>query len=159
MMTVGERMGRFNGRRLDEHGQTMVEFALALPVLLLILVGTVMFGVALSNYATLTFATNAAAQQLSFSRGPSGDPCNLTATTLQKAAPGLNSSNLKYTIVLNGVTAANNVASPTCSGDQSDLVVSETASVTVTYPCNLQILTYNPAPSCLLTAQTSVIIQ
>jgi len=35
----------------------------------------------------------------------------------------------------------------------------QAASVTVTYPCNLKLFNYNPAPNCLLTAQTTEVIQ
>jgi Flp pilus assembly protein TadG len=152
-------MKKLNRRRSGEHGQTMTEFALALPVLLLVLVGTVVFGIAFNNYETLTFATNIGAQQLSISRGPTGDPCATTASGVKNAAPFLNTTHTLYTIVLNGVTATTASANPSCSSYQSDVGEGDTATVTVTYPCSLQILLFNPAPSCLLTAQTSVIIQ
>jgi len=66
---LGERMVKFKGRKLGERGQSMVEFAFGVPVLLLALIGVVMMGVAFNNQIALTFAAGIGAQQLSISRG------------------------------------------------------------------------------------------
>jgi len=64
----------------DERGQTLTEFALGVPVLLTLLVGVAVLGVAFNNYLTLNYATNTAAQKLPISRGPqTTDPCFLTS--------------------------------------------------------------------------------
>ena len=148
-------MRKFNRRRLDEHGQAMVEFALALPLLLTLLVGSVEFGVAFNNDLQLTYATDAAAQLLSISRGQTTDPCQTTSQAVYSAAPYLNQSNLNFTIVLGG----HSFTAPSCSGGQQYLVESQSAQVKVTYPCNLKLFGFNPAPNCALTAQTTVLVQ
>lgn len=145
----------------------LVEFALGVPALLLILVGAAMFGVAFNNQIALTFATGSAAQQLSMSRGQTTDPCSLASTAVANAVPYLNPANLGFTIVLGGTSYSGNCATlpkTACASDgnsctSGSLVQAETAQVTVTYPCNLKVLSFNPAPSCVLTAQTSVYIQ
>src|SRR3712207_7744081 len=43
----------------SESGQTFVEFALALPILIVLLFGIVQFGIAFHSYITLTDATRA----------------------------------------------------------------------------------------------------
>lgn len=134
-------------------GQAMAELALVLPVLLTVLIASVMFGVAFNNDLQLTFATNAAAQLLSISRGQTTDPCQTTSQAVYSAAPYLNQSNLTFTIVLGGTS----FKGTSCTS--ATLVESETAQVTSTYPCNLQMFGFNPAPSCALTAQTTVLIQ
>jgi len=158
-------MKRFNRRRLGEHGQTMTEFALAVPVLLLVLVGMVVFGIAFNNYETLTFATNQGAQTLSFSRGSTSDPCATATTQIINSAKGLVASNLTYTIAFGTINTSgafvptNTYTGTTCSA--ASLIGGNTAEVTVTYPCNLKVLAFNfnPTSICLLTAQTAVQIQ
>lgn len=147
-------------RARDEQGQALLEFAFVLPVLLTLLLGVIVFGLALHNYLTLTNATNLGAQLLSMSRGQTLDPCQTTSQAVYAAAPNLIPANLKFTIVLNGTSVATNQPSPvTCSGGQQYLVASQNAQVTVTYPCNLNFFIFNPAPGCTLTAQTTEIVQ
>jgi Flp pilus assembly protein TadG len=59
------------GRRSD--GQTLVEFALVLPLLALLLFGIIQFGIVFNNYVTLTDAVRAGARKAAVSRnlGPS----------------------------------------------------------------------------------------
>ena len=59
-----------------EGGQTMVEFALVLPVLAMLLFGVIQFGILFNNYVTLTDAVRAAARKAAVSRqasSPVGD--------------------------------------------------------------------------------------
>lgn len=148
------------GRARDEQGQAMVEFAFGVPLLLTLLIGLVVFGVAFNNNLQLTYATDSAAQKLSISRGQTSDPCSTTSTAVEQAAPYLKSSNLTFSLAMgsgNPVTFGTPVTGTSCSSVQ--LVASQSAQVKVTYPCNLQILGFNPAPNCALTAQTTVLIQ
>ncbi len=58
-------------RRTDirsERGQTMVEFAIVLPVLCLLLFGVIQFGILFNNYVTLTDAVRAGARKAAVSR-------------------------------------------------------------------------------------------
>jgi len=148
------------GRARGEQGQALIEFALILPLLLTLVLGGVTFGIALNNYLTLTNATAMGAQALSISRGQTTDPCTTASGAVYGGAPNLTPANLKFTIVLNGKTVAGpNQAAPSCSGDQTDLVESQPAQVTVTYPCNLNFFGYKPAPGCTLTAKVTEAIQ
>jgi Flp pilus assembly protein TadG len=143
----------------DERGQALLEFALVLPLLLALLLGIVMFGIVFNQYLTLTNATTIGAQLLSVSRGQTTDPCQTTSQAVYAAAPSLNQADLKFTIVLNGTSVANNVAVPSCGAGGQYLVASTNAQVTVTYPCNLKFFGFNPPSSCILTAQTTEIVQ
>ena len=62
--------------RAGERGQSLFEFALVLPILMLILLGMIMFGIALNNFLELTNGATAGAQALSISRGQTVDPCS-----------------------------------------------------------------------------------
>lgn len=53
--------------RKNERGQTFVEFALALPILVVLLFGIIQFGVAFHDYITLTDATRAGARKAAVS--------------------------------------------------------------------------------------------
>lgn len=51
-----------------ERGQTMVEFAMVLPILCLLLFGVIQFGLIFNNYVTLTDAVRAGARKAAVSR-------------------------------------------------------------------------------------------
>jgi len=62
-------------RLLDSEGQTMVEFALVLPMLAFLLFGIIQFGIVFNHYLDLTDATRAGARVAAVSRqtvDPSG---------------------------------------------------------------------------------------
>lgn len=133
----------------DGQGQAALEFVLVAPVVLFILFGILVFGIALNNYVQLTFATNAAAQQVSISRGiTSPNPCTTATGAADSAAPLLRSPTFTYSF-------------PGGSGSTcTNLVQGGSAQVTGTYPCNLVVMGVNFAPrGCTLTAQTTMIIQ
>jgi Flp pilus assembly protein TadG len=52
----------------NERGQTLVEFALVLPILVVLVLAIAQFGVAFNNYVTLTDAARAAARKGAVSR-------------------------------------------------------------------------------------------
>lgn len=133
--------------------------AIVVPLMLMIMLAVVLFGIAFNDDIALTFATNTGAQLLSISRGQTPDPCQTTSQAVYSAAPQLSPSSLQLTIVLGGTPVASNAVQPSCSGSQQYLVQSQAAKVTATYPCNITILGVNFAPNCTLSAQTSVLIQ
>ena len=133
-------------RARGQQGTALLEFAFVFPLLMTLLIGIVEFGVVFSNYVALTNATSLGAQLVSISRNQTTDPCMTTSGAVYAAAPNLSQANLLFTIVLNGVTVASAQANPSCSsstnttGAAANLVQSASAVVTVTYPCNLQIM-------------------
>ena len=165
----GERVGtRFLGKRVrtrlrtrNEGGQALVEFALVLPILLLLLTGMMMFGIALHDYLELTNAVSIGARLLAISRGQTTDPCATTATAIYQAAPLLKPASLTLTFVLNGTTypGASCISSTTTTGAAGNLLQGTAARVTATYPCNLRVYGVNYAPSCTMTAQTTELVQ
>ncbi|HEX4930349.1 MAG TPA: TadE/TadG family type IV pilus assembly protein [Gaiellaceae bacterium] len=72
----------------NEQGQTMVEFALVLPILLVILFGILQFGVAYNDYVTLTDATRAGARKAAVSRH-SGSPEADAEAAVRRSASGM----------------------------------------------------------------------
>jgi Flp pilus assembly protein TadG len=144
-----------------EQGSSLIEFAVCLPVLMLILTGTFAFGIALNNYLMLTNATCIGAQQLSISRGQTTDPCATAVSAVTAASPLLKSAGLTYAFVLNGASYSGTScsSSSTTTGAAANLVQGAAAQLTVTYPCNLAVYGSNLVPNCTLKAQLSELIQ
>jgi Flp pilus assembly protein TadG len=157
-----------------ERGQALLEFGFLLPILMGVLLGMIVFGIALNNYLELTNGTTAGAQAISVSRGQTTDPCMTVATPFYAAAPNLTQTNLSFTITTStgpggsgtSQTLWGSGASPSCpaasttSPPASYLVQGGTVTVKVTYPCNLTVFHINYAPSgCTLTGQSAEAIQ
>lgn len=168
-LSMGERLLRSLRIRSDE-GQSVLEFALCVPVLLLIVTGISTFGIALNNYLTMTNAISTSAQLLSVNRANTTDPCSLAATAFANAAPNLNSTNLKFSFALNGTpypssgtysgsTGSTCSSGSTTTGAAGNLVAGQPAKVTVSYPCNLTVYGHNYLPTCNLVVQTTEIVQ
>lgn len=76
----------------------MVEFALVIPVLLLIVMGIIQFGILFHNYVTLTDAVRAGARQAAVSRDLP-DPKDAAAKDrVKRSAAGLDASKLEITV-------------------------------------------------------------
>lgn len=96
-------------RRERERGQALVEFALVLPLFLLLLLGIVQFGTVFRDYIALTDATRVGARQAAVARSiqpESNRVPNIVART-QKAAVNLDTSKMTIAVqpvMLDGVT-------------------------------------------------------
>jgi Flp pilus assembly protein TadG len=125
-------------RRLRrEDGQSLVEFAIVLPVLLMIVTGIIQFGSLYNKYITLTDAARNGAQTLAIGRGL-GNPCGpaVTQTTNSASAIGLTSAQVTTsfssiqdtcgTSPYTGVNSGNEVA-----GDQAIVTASQPATLNV----------------------------
>lgn len=145
----GKRIGAGNKR-----GQATLEFALVLPLLMLLLTGQLAFGIAMHNYLVLTNAVNIGSQLLALSRGQTADPCATASTALNNAAYGLTTANISLSFVINGAT----YAAKSCTAGAANMVQGAAAQVTATYPCTLAVFSMT-FPSCSLGAQTTQVIQ
>jgi Flp pilus assembly protein TadG len=77
----------------DERGQTAVEFALIAPLLVILLLAIIQFGVAFHNYVTITDAARAGARQAIVARFASGNFSDATQT-VKNAASSLDQTEL-----------------------------------------------------------------
>jgi Flp pilus assembly protein TadG len=83
-------------RKIDlrsEHGQSVTEFALALPILAMLLFAVIQFGIAFNNYVTLTDATRAGARKAAVGR-QSANPVGDCQTAVRSSASDLQSGSL-----------------------------------------------------------------
>jgi Flp pilus assembly protein TadG len=81
----------------NEEGQAMVEFALVLPLLLLLLFGIIQFGIAFNNYIALTDAVRAGSRKATVSRHESCPSC-VTEAAVKGAAAGLDTSKMNVQV-------------------------------------------------------------
>ncbi len=143
-----------SGRRMcDEHGSTLVEVAISMPLLLLVFTGIFYFGIAYSNQLTLTQAVGAGGQYLQQIRTSTTDPCADTLKAIENAAPTLTPGNISLTLNMNGTI----VSGSSCSGDQTDLAQLTPVTVTATYPCALPIV-FATGPKWISTCQLSATV-
>jgi Flp pilus assembly protein TadG len=81
----------------DERGQTMVEFALVVPILCVVLFGILQFGAIYNDYVTLTDATRVGARKAAVSRREV-DPAGTAATAARNSAEGLDPAKVNFTV-------------------------------------------------------------
>ena len=88
----------------SERGQTMVEFALAMPVLCLVLFAIIQFGILFNDYLSLTDATRVGARKGAVSRtAPS--PAAVTEAAVRNAASDLSPGSLDVDVIATAWTA------------------------------------------------------
>jgi Flp pilus assembly protein TadG len=152
----------------------MVEFALVVPLLLLVLTGIFSFGIIFNQYEVLTNATNSAARAFAVSAGSDGqqsqalnnDACAEVATIVQGSAPNITSSNLTYKIVYTHLPSSASPtvstyngtggSAPTCS---SLLLYSgDSVKVSVTYPVSATLFSWT-SQNYTLSAQSTEFVQ
>ncbi len=120
---MGDR-GRIHFR--SQRGQTLVEFALVLPLLALVLFAVIQFGVVYNNYISLTDAVRAGARKGAVSRFVS-DPVGTTqSAVLDAASPDLKTSS--------PCTTGN-----VCVTVTSDWQPGDTVTVQATYPYTINL--------------------
>ncbi len=104
----------------DERGQTAVEFALIAPLLVILLLAIIQFGIAFHNYVTITDAARAGARKAIVARFASGN-FDDAKQTVRDAASSLGQSKLTPTVTAPSMTSGSLV------------------TVTVTYPYTIDI--------------------
>lgn len=123
---------RFRNRRVGrEEGQAYVEFAFVLPLLILIVMGIIQFGVVFKDYIALTDAVRVGARQGAVSRSIT-DPAQrvpLIIAKMNAAAGTLDTS--KMSVVVTPWDPVNNVPGWVASGD---------VTVRASYPLKINLL-------------------
>ncbi len=104
----------------SEQGQSLTEFALALPILALLLFAVIQFGIVFNNYVTLVDATRAGARKGAVGR-EQGNPSAAVVAEVKASAKDLSQSQL-------GVTVS------------STWQPSSDVTVTATYPYHISLL-------------------
>jgi Flp pilus assembly protein TadG len=133
-------------RARREDGQALVELALAMPLLLLLLMGIIQFGIMISDYSTLVDAARAGAQELAVGRGLS-DPCDLAvsqAMTNTAGAMSLPSSDITpsfhSTADYCGTSSGCAFKYQSSCNANGNLVQGDEATMTISYPYTLSVI-------------------
>ncbi len=121
----------------DEHGQSMTEFAIVLPILVVLLFGIVQFGILFNNYVTLTDAARAGARAAAVSR-QAADPTGTATAAVRSSASDLNQASLGVSI-----SSAWTPAAP--------------VTVTATYPYSISLLGWVVSSGTLTTKSTEAV--
>jgi Flp pilus assembly protein TadG len=104
----------------SERGQSLTEFALALPILALLLFAVIQFGITFNNYVTLVDATRAGARKGAVGREQQ-NPGSAVTTEVRASAKDLKQSDLNVTVT-------------------STWQPSSDVTVTATYPYSISLL-------------------
>ncbi len=80
-----------------QSGQAMVEFALVLPVLMLLVLGIIQFGITFNHYLTLVDAVRAGARTAAVSR-QAPNPAAVAEAKVRAAAEDLDQAELAVTV-------------------------------------------------------------
>ena len=138
----------------DRSGATAVEFALVGPPLLMMLFGIVGFGLTLNNYLELTDGVRSGARAFAIGRS-TASPYTVATNAIYGSAVSLTQASITVTLKVNGTTCATDSACSTAL----NAAPGGAASVTATYPCSINIMGIDYAPSCTLTSQTTNLIE
>jgi Flp pilus assembly protein TadG len=145
---------RWHNLARDRAGASAIEFALVAPILLVLLMGTAKFGIALNSYVMLTEAVADGAHYLALSRG-TATPYTSTVSQVNGTASNLTVANLTITTLINGTACSTNSTCQTALNTAAGLP----AKVTATYPCDLTVMGVNYLPTCTLSSSTTLMIQ
>jgi Flp pilus assembly protein TadG len=147
-----ERLSLVRWMLSENDGGSLVEFALVVPMMMMMITGLFSIGIALNNYMEVTNGVNAGARAFALSRGvtvsngstqaPITDPCAYAVQMAKASGPVLNSSASTFSITWtpNGGTAQSYTTS--CSG--ISLSSGDTVQVQATYPVSMIVYGWKP---------------
>ena len=169
LLVRGKKVRR---RCQGEEGSSLVEVAIALPLMLLILTGAVSFSMAFYNWQQLQNAVSTAAQALASTAGVAANPCSQAVSQVEAALPGWTASSLTFTVVITNAAGTATTYGPTAgslscaaAGSGGSAATAEAAgqpqTLTVSYSYNwFWVFTWKPynssTPTSALTASSTL---
>ena len=126
-------LARVSGQR----GAAAVEFALVVPLLLVLLFGVMQFGWLMNSYLMVNQSTSSGSRLFSTQRGYD-NPCTAAFTAVTSAAPGLTAANITMSCSVNGAAACSTCSGGSCANDaacktQLSSNAGNPATITVSY--------------------------
>ena len=140
-------LSRLRAMLRADDGASAVEFAIILPVMMLVLFGIIRMGITINNYIEITSGSRAGVRILAVSRG-SATPYKDSTTAFGNSAPNISPT---MTLTVNGTGCGSDAACQTLL----KTAAGQPAVFRATYPCNLKIMSIDFAPSCQLVSQTT----
>ena len=141
-------------RRRDQQGASAVEFALVVPILLLLVFGVINFGVVMAQKASLSNAVRIGARYGSVNAYTTAHTCKAVVAKVRDSATtvGLGTS----TTVCTGPTGADaTVTAAPCVNTTASLTDPDSLKVSVSYPSGLLVPTPGLGRSVTLTASST----
>ena len=152
----------------SDQGQALVETAFVLPVILLLGMGIMIFGIFEMQIMSLNQGVNSSGMVLAVSSGQTTDPCALAASSLKNAAPLLSSSSLSYSLALtpeggstHSYSGSSCSSTSTTTGAAGYLSSGGTVQITATYSnCSLSFYGKNFMPNgCSISSTVTEVVQ
>jgi Flp pilus assembly protein TadG len=157
----------------NEEGQTVIEVALVLPILLGAVMAIYSFGTAFFNLQSLRNAVSQGGQALQIAQSFVTDPCKTAEDTVSAVAPTLTQTDIHYRVIYNNTSVYPDITGAdkqnitwTGGSSKSCALASGTTLDTRTnvtliadYPCNLQIYGIPIDSSCRISATTTFVAQ
>ncbi|MGB8028903.1 MAG: TadE/TadG family type IV pilus assembly protein [Terracidiphilus sp.] len=150
---LARRMNRVLGLRSEE-GSELVEFAMALPALMLVLTGTASFSLGLYYLQQIDHATSGAAQLVGAEAGFTTNPCTTVEQSVTAALPKVSPGLLTFKVVITDSSGDTHPYGPwtgssspsSCSSGASEMAPNEPVTVTVSYAYKwFPILKFSPS--------------
>jgi len=148
-------------------GQSMVEVALLLPIVMMMLTGIFSVGVAYVNLGSLQTGVNLGASDLAGLYSVTSDPCADTFAIIASGAQSFNPAKITVTYYLNAPTSA--AATGTKEGPFTGSSANSCSSIALTersyfsiyalYPCNIGMYGISFSSSCELPASGGGYVQ
>ncbi len=134
--SLTRRVKRTSGRRGDE-GTALVEFAVTLPLLMMVLTGTASFSVALYFLQQIGNATSSAVMSVGGEAGlfPNNDPCAAAKSFVTGALPNLTPSKLALKLVITDTS----LNTDTYTGTGSSFSCTTAPAMEANYPVTLTV--------------------
>lgn len=138
-------------------GSPIVEFALVLPIMMILITGMASVGIFLSNYLALTNTVDSAARTMSMTRGMGySDPCNYAIGAATSNGIGLNMSAITWQVKWTPQGGSSATYGSSCPGRA--ILANDTVSVSAQYPAVLMLYGLSPT-NFNVVAQTSEQVQ
>jgi Flp pilus assembly protein TadG len=135
-----------------EEGQSLVEFALVLPMLVIALTGMVSFTLGMYSYQQLGVATATSAQQLGTLQGLLSDPCAKTVSVMTSMLPTWTPAKFTYTLTITDSSGVAHAYGPTagstfsCTAGAAQMAENQPISLKVSYQYTwFPILSFSPS--------------
>jgi Flp pilus assembly protein TadG len=132
-------------------GIAAVEFALVLPVLVLVFFAIIKFGIVFNNYIVLENGVENGARQAATQRAAPA-PLSTTIAAVNAGASSLTAANITVSMYVNGTKCGSDAACNTALTQYSY------TTVQATYPCNM-VIPFITSGACVLTSASSEIVQ
>lgn len=154
---------RFSSR--SDEGGALVEFALVLPMMMVLITGMFSFGMVLNNYMVLTTSIGNGSRALALSRGQTtpalaaSDPCAYAVQVAQTSGPMLNPKGMSFNVAWTttssaGVTTTTKYTN-SCPG--LSLNQGDTVQVSGSYPVNIFLYGWKPAALNMTSAASDLV--